>query len=136
MLNRRHLRIKVLQVLYAFFQTEDEDILKSEKLLLSSIDRMYDLYLYFLLTLEDVHQFSAQRIEDRLKKVRPSEEDLAPNRKFVNNPVINHLISNKDLRRKAEERKVNWVGVVENDIMKKLFLHIVESEVYLNYMAA
>jgi N utilization substance protein B len=97
---------------------------------------MYDLYLYFLLTLEDVHQFSAQRIEDRLKKVRPSEEDLAPNRKFVNNPVINHLISNKDLRRKAEERKVNWVGVVENDIMKKLFLHIVESEVYLNYMAA
>jgi N utilization substance protein B len=46
------------------------------------------------------------------------------------------LISNKDLRRKAEERKVNWVGVVENDIMKKLFLHIVESEVYLNYMAA
>ncbi len=136
MLNRRHLRIKVLQVLYAFFQTEDEDILKSEKLLLSSIDRMYDLYLYFLLTLEEVHQFSAQRIEDRLKKVRPSEEDLAPNRKFVNNPVINHLISNKDLRRKAEERKVNWVGVVENDIMKKLFLHIVESEVYLNYMAA
>ena len=136
MLNRRHLRIKVLQVLYAFFQTEDEDILKSEKLLLSSIDRMYDLYLYFLLTLEDVHQFSAQRIEDRLKKVRPSEEDLAPNRKFVNNPVINHLISNKDLRRKAEERKVNWVGVVENDIMKKLFLHIVESEVYLSYMAA
>jgi N utilization substance protein B len=136
MLNRRHLRIKVLQVLYAFFQTEDEDILKSEKLLLSSIDRMYDLYLYFLLTLEEVHQFSAQRIEDRLKKVRPSEEDLAPNRKFVNNPVINHLISNKDLRRKAEERKVNWVGVVENDIMKKLFLHIVESEMYLNYMAA
>lgn len=136
MLNRRHLRIKVLQVLYAFFQTEDEDILKSEKLLLSSIDRMYDLYLYYLLTLEDVHQFSAQRIEDRLKKVRPSEEDLAPNRKFVNNPVINHLISNKDLRRKAEERKVNWVGVVENDIMKKLFLHIVESEVYLSYMAA
>ena len=79
MLNRRHLRIKVLQILYAFFQTEDEDILKSEKELLTSIDRMYDLYLWFLLTFEEVQRFSAQRIEDRMKKVRPTKDDLTPN---------------------------------------------------------
>lgn len=134
MLNRRHLRIKVLQVLYAFFQTEDEDILKSEKQLLNSIDRMYDLYLWFLLTFEEVHNFANQRIEDRLKKVRPTKEDLAPNRKFVNNAIIKHLMTNDNLKRKAEERKVNWVGVVENDLMRKLFLHIMDSAVYLEYM--
>ena len=134
MLNRRHLRIKVLQVLYAFFQTEDEDILKSEKQLLSSIDHMYDLYLWFLLSFEEIHQFSEQRIEDRLKKVLPTEDDLAPNRKFINNAIFNQLILNKDLKKRAEERKVNWVGAVENDLMKKLFLHIVDSELYTSYL--
>lgn len=134
MLNRRHLRIKVLQVLYAFFQTEDEDILQSEKQLLNSIDRMYDLYLWFLLTFEEVHQFAGQRIDDRMKKVRPTKEDLAPNRKFVNNRIINHLIVNTELKRRAEERKVNWTGAVENDLMRKLFLHIMDSEVYAEYM--
>lgn len=136
MLNRRHLRIKVLQVLYAFFQTEDEDILKTEKQLLTSIDRMYDLYLWFLLTFEEIHQFSETRIEDRLKKVRPTEEDLTPNRKFVDNAIFKQLILNKDLKRRSEERKVNWVGAVENDLMRKLFLHIVECDLYQDYMAA
>ncbi|MFT5820194.1 MAG: N utilization substance protein B [Crocinitomix sp.] len=136
MLNRRHLRIKVLQILYAFFQTEDEDILKSEKELLTSIDRMYDLYLWFLLTFEEVQRFSAQRIEDRLKKVRPTKDDLTPNRKFVNNEVIQLLIQNNDLRRRSEENRVNWTGAVENDLMRKLFLHLMDSELYKNYMEA
>ena len=134
MLNRRHLRIKVLQVLYAFFQTEDGDILKSEKELLNSIDRMYDLYLWFLLTFEEVQGFSVQRIEDRLKKVRPTKDDLTPNRKFVNNEIVQLLIQNNDLRRKSEENKVNWTGAVENDLMRKLFLQIVDSELYGSYM--
>lgn len=136
MLNRRHLRIKVLQVLYAFFQTEGEDILKTEKQLLTSIDRMYDLYLWFLLTFEEVHNFSEQRIQDRLKKVRPTKEDLEPNRKFVDNAIFKHLINNTDLRRKSEQRKVNWVGAIENDLMRKLFLHIVDCELYQEYMAS
>jgi N utilization substance protein B len=134
MLNRRHLRIKVLQILYAFFQTEDEDILKSEKELLTSIDRMYDLYLWFLLTFEEVHRFSAQRIEDRMKKVRPTKDDLTPNRKFVDNKVIKLLLENNSLRRKSEEHKVNWTGAVENDIMRKLFLQIVDSQLFQDYM--
>lgn len=136
MLNRRHLRIKVLQVLYAFFQTEDADILKTEKELLNSIERMYDLYLWFLLTFEEVHTFSEQRIEDRMKKVRPTEEDLNPNRKFVDNPILKLLIQNIELKRKSEEKKVNWTGAVENDIMRKLFLQIVDSEIYKNYMSS
>lgn len=134
MLNRRHLRIKVLQVLYAYFQTEDEDILKSEKQLIKSIERMYDLYLSFLLTFEEIHRFSAQRIEDRQKKVRPTADDLNPNMKFVNNPVLNLLIENTDLKRQSEVNKVNWTGAVENDLMRKLFLQIVDSEIYTAYM--
>ena len=74
MLNRRHLRIKVLQVLYAFFQTEDADIQGTEKQLLRSVERMYELYVSFLLTFEEVQGFAEQRIEDRLNKVRPTKK--------------------------------------------------------------
>jgi N utilization substance protein B len=134
MLNRRHLRIKVLQVLYAFFQTEDADIQSSEKQLLRSVERMYELYISFLLTFEEIHRFADQRIEDRLAKVRPTKEDLSPNRKFVNNPIINHFRLNEDLHRTAEELKINWTGVVENDLMKKLFLKVIDSDTYTSYM--
>lgn len=134
MLNRRHLRIKVLQILYAFFQGEDKDVLKVEKEMFRSIDKMYELYIYFLLTFEELVQFAEQQIEDRQKKIMPTEADLAPNRRFVDNPIFKHFASNQDLRSKSEEMKINWGGAVKNDLMRKLFVQIKDSELYNDYM--
>ena len=134
MLNRRHLRIKVLQILYAFFQSDEIDPHSSEKELIRSINKMQDLYLYFLLVFEEVHQFANQRIEDRLNKVRATDEDLNPNRKFVENILVNNLVVNLDLKKRSEETSVNWVGAEKNDLMKKLFLQIVETDIYHDYM--
>ena len=136
MLNRRHLRIKVLQILYAYFQTEDRDIHRSEDELKRSIAKMYDLYLYFLLVFEEIQAFAEKRIDERRLKVRPTNDDLNPNRKFVDNKIFQHFKLNADLKRQSELNKINWVGAVENDLMKKLFLHIVESEIYQDYMAS
>ncbi|WP_027420198.1 transcription antitermination protein NusB [Crocinitomix catalasitica] len=124
-----------MQILYAFFQTEDADLRTSEKQLLRSVERMYELYLSFLLTFEEVQGFAQQRIEDRQNKVRATKEDLSPNLRFVNNPIIQHFKLNNDLKRASEELKIDWTGVVENDLMKKLFLKIIESDIYLEYMA-
>jgi N utilization substance protein B len=135
MLNRRHLRIKVLQILYAFFQTEDKDPLRAEKELYRSIDKMYELYLYFLLTFEELVTFADQRIEERQKKIQPSESDLKPNRNFVDNPIFKHFSNNLELRKNSESIKVNWGGAVKNDLMRKLFLHISKTEAYQNYLA-
>lgn len=51
MLNRRHIRIKVLQAFYAFYQSNNEDVLKGEKELFHSIEKIYDLYIFILLLL-------------------------------------------------------------------------------------
>ena len=88
MLNRRHLRIKVLQILYAFFQSEEESILKAEKELLSAVERMYDMYLFMIMTLPELKRAGQNRMEEHKKKMRPTEEDLNPNLKFVNNKLI------------------------------------------------
>ncbi len=134
MLNRRHLRIKVLQTLYAFFQSEEVDILKAEKELLFSVERMYDMYLYLLLTLPEVKRAAENKIEERKKKLRPTEEDLNPNLKLVNNILISQLESSDELRKLSEKRKVNWTGAVNQEIFRKMYLQIMESETFFEFM--
>ncbi|MFM8244148.1 MAG: antitermination protein NusB, partial [Crocinitomicaceae bacterium] len=103
MLNRRHLRIKVLQILYAFYQSDEKDVLKAEKELLLSIERMYDLYIYLLLTLPELTRAASHKIGEKKKKLRPTPEDLNPNRKFVDNALIMSLSSNDQLRKLSEK---------------------------------
>lgn len=134
MLNRRHLRIKVLQILYAYYQSADRDAHRSEKELMRSIEKMYDMYLYYLLVFDELLKFAERRIHERQQKIRPTEEDLNPNKKFVDNFIFNQIRLNEDLKRQSELYKINWVGAVENDLMKKLFVHLVESDVYREYM--
>lgn len=134
MLNRRHLRIKVLQSLYAFYQSKDDEYVKFEKELFSSIDRIYDLYLYLLLTFSELKTQAERRIEDNKKKILPTEEDLNPNLKFVENKVVALLESNEGLRRISETRKVNWLGDENQEMFRKMFLQIRESETYFEFM--
>lgn len=134
MLNRRHLRIKVLQSLYAYFQSKDEDYGKAERELLVSIDRIYDLYVYLLLSFSELKSLGESRIAEGGKKNFPTEEDLKPNLKFVNNQIITALESSAELRKQSEERKVNWMGVEEQEMFKKMFKALRESETYFEFM--
>lgn len=134
MLNRRHLRIKVLQVLYAFFQSEEVDLLKAEKELLFSVERMYDMYLYLLLTFPEVKRAAETKIEERRRKLRPTKDDLNPNLKLVENALISQIEASNDLRFLSEKRKVNWTGAVNQEIFRKMYLQIMESEVFFEFM--
>ena len=134
MLNRRHLRIKVLQILYAFFQSEEENILKAEKELLSAVERMYDMYLFMILTLTELKRAGLNRMEEHKKKMRPSEEDLNPNMKFVQNVLVDAIEGSNELTKLSESRKVNWLGAESQEIFRKLYLSILESEVYFEHM--
>ena len=67
MLNRRHLRIKVLQALYAYFQSDEENYVKSEEEMLKAIEKIFDLYLYLLLTFDELKSFADRKIEENKK---------------------------------------------------------------------
>lgn len=133
MLNRRHLRIKVLQILYAYFQSEGVDALSAQKELDRSIDRIYDLYIYLLLTFEELHQVAHQKMEDRENRVRLTTDTTAGHGNLLANTVINYFIENTDLRKKSELRKINWKGDVKHNMMEKLFKAIQDGEAYRNY---
>ena len=134
MLNRRHLRIKVLQSLYAYFQSNDENYGKAEKEMMLSIERIYDLYIYLLMTFAELKSVSEAKMVDGAKKIFPTEEDLNPNTKFIDNKIIAALESSVELRNQSEQRKVNWLGVEEQEMFKKMFKAIRESETYFEFM--
>jgi N utilization substance protein B len=134
MLNRRHLRVKVLQALYAHYQSGNEDILKAEKGLFKAIEQMYDLYLSLLLTFSEVKNKAEFRIEENKKKMLPTDEDKDPNMKLVHNRIIRMLEEQPTLRSEAENRKINWIGDVEQEMFRKMFFEIRESETYFEYM--
>ncbi len=132
MLNRRYLRIKVLQLLYAFFQSGSDRMDIAEKNLLKSIQKIYELFVYQLSLLVELLEFAEFRTEEAKKKFIPSQEDLNPNLKFVQNNVLNKLRINNDLKRYVNAYKINWAD--EREMIRKIYQDIRESYDYKKYM--
>jgi N utilization substance protein B len=134
MINRRHLRIKVLQALYAYFQSNEENYRKTENELLASVEKMYDLYIFLLLTFGELKHIAEMRSEEAKNKIRPKEEDIHPNRKFMDNKIVAILENHPELRSLSEQRKVNWVGDVNREMFRKMYLAIKDSETFFSFM--
>ena len=134
MLNRRHLRIKVLQALYAYFQSDEESLKKTENELMTSVERIYDLYLYLLLSFGELKDIAEHRNEENKKKIRPTEEELNPNLKFIDSKVIESLRASYELRNASEDRSVNWIGDENHEMFRKIYLQMKEDETYFTFM--
>lgn len=134
MLNRRHLRIKILQAIYAFKQSKDNNISRAEKELFHSIQKMYDMYLFLMLIMMEVRTVAEDKIEEGKKKRLPTDEDINPNMRFVNNMLLRQLDENKALQSMAEKAKINWMG--EGELIRRIYRTLVETDEYKEYMAA
>lgn len=134
MLNRRHLRIKVLQTLYAYSQRDDKDFLWAKKELFKAIDQMYELYILLLLIFPELRSQAEHRIEENKKKMLPTKEDIHPNLKFHDNKIIEILENSAELRHQSENLKANWMGDEKQELIRKMYNHIRQSEVYFEFM--
>lgn len=132
MLTRRHIRIKVLQALYGLNLGTQDDLVPVLKELEKSLDRIYELYLYELRIFLEMLQMAEERIEKNRNKFRPTEEDLNPNLKFVNNRVLRALKDNAPLQRAFENHKVHWAD--HREILFKIFNEFRDSEIFTRYM--
>lgn len=132
MLNRRILRVKVLQTLYAYFQSEDAEMTKTEKSLKLSIDRVYELYLHYLILPIELANAAEVQMEEARNKALPTEEDKNPNRKFVDSYLIQALRDNAPLQRKVTDSKISWSA--DTDLVRKLWKKIKESSLYEEFL--
>jgi len=132
MLNRRYLRVKILQALYAWIQSGSEDLPKAEREMQKSVNQVYDLYFSMLLLVEEVFTSAQNLIEVKKEKILPTAEDLNPNLHFVQNKAVEKIVNNTEYRRGIETRKLSWDLNSEN--VRKLFRQIEASKLYKNYM--
>ncbi len=132
MLYRRHLRIKVLQALYAWFSGSTDDLPKGEKQLLLSINKLYELFVYQLSFLLEVKRHAETRIEENRKKFIPTEADLDPNLRFVNIKIFSTLENNKDFCKKEELFKVNWAD--EQEMVRIFYKKLQSTDYYKKFM--
>ena len=132
MLSRRHIRIKIFQALYAYFKGSVSDIAKGEKSLIESTERIHELFLLQLSVLIELKHYAEKVIEERKLKKLPTEQDLKPNEKFVNNKLLNQLESNQFITRKISEYRINWVD--HQEFIKKIFQKICSTDAFKDYM--
>jgi transcription antitermination protein NusB len=129
MLSRRHLRVKVLQALYAFFQSDGDDIAAGEKQLIMSTDKLYELYIYQLSFLVRFVFYAGNRMEEAKRKYYPTEDDLHPNTRLIENLFIKQLEINRDYQRWNNRLKINWSD--EENLFHKLLIELKGGQDYL-----
>ena len=134
MLNRRHLRIKILHVLFGYYQDEDRDPKRSRQALDHSTQKMQELYLMLLDMVGSMQALAIERIESGYKKQLPSPEDLNPNTKFVTNKPLRVLANSENLRKACDVHGVGWAN--RQELLKAIFRALLDHEEYIEYMAS
>lgn len=134
MINRVLIRTKVVQNLYSYMLTRPERTLASAlKDLDACLAKTYELYHYLLRLPVELTHIQAMRLDEARNKYLPTQEELNPNMKFVNNRLVKALAENEQLDEFAQEHTVTWN---DDPIFERLMLDkVVKSDLYNDYMA-
>ncbi|MGJ1269696.1 transcription antitermination factor NusB [Sphingobacterium spiritivorum] len=132
MLNRRHLRVKVMQTLYAYSLSSDKQVKNYEKALLKSVDEVYEMYIWTLNLLDEVSEYVLIDAEGRANKFLPTEKDLSLTTRLNNNTFIESLRQNRDYLEGVKKYKVDWS--FDPEIVRSIFAQLKESDIYLEYL--
>jgi N utilization substance protein B len=132
MLNRRHLRVKVLQSLYAFHQSEKKDMKQHEKSLIQSVDKVHEMYIWMLSLINEVAQYADVDATALANKYLPTADDLKPNLKILGNTFITSLNKNKEYLAAVKKYKIAWD--FDPELTKSLFATLKTSADYKAYL--
>ena len=130
MISRRMLRIKVIKALYMHLKSESDSLMASEKTLITSIDKTYDLYFQMLSLVVELAHYAEQRQQAAMQKKLPTYEDLNPNRKFIENSVIRLIADSDSVNDYLAAHKLSWNQNPE--LIKMLYNQLEQTDFYTN----
>jgi len=134
MVTRRYLRIKVLQALYAAEKNPKEELHANEKKLDQVVQDCQVLTVYFLALLPEIVRYRMLRLEELKEKINPTEEDLNPNTKFIDNEVIKQIEENRSIRQFCVNHRMDWSN--RYDFIAQMYHEIANSDTFLAYFNA
>ena len=134
MINRVLIRLKIVQIVYAYYQNGGKNLDTAEKELFFSLSKAYDMYNYLLLLMVEITKQAERKQSAAKSKLLPTAEELYPNTKFVDNRFIAQLEVNKQLLEFSETQKKTWEN--ESEFVKSLCEKIMDTDIYKEYMAS
>ncbi|MCF6213104.1 MAG: transcription antitermination factor NusB [Flavobacteriaceae bacterium] len=135
MINRRHIRIKVMQSVYAFFQSKNQDLSAEEKFLNTNINKLQELFVLMLSLLVELKKESQRVIDISRKKHLATSDDLNPNKKFINNKVFLSIESSPSYLTYTKNHNLD-LWTLNNKFIKNLWAAVKQSSLYEKYMTS
>ena len=132
MINRELIRIKVVQLVYAFYNNEGKTKENAEKEFLFSLDKAYELYHVLLMLMVSVTHIARRTVEMQMSRARRLHEQSVIPTKFVNNLFIDQLSKNVQLRSFQNKEGEFWAE--EEEFLRHLYKEITEQEDYQEYI--
>ena len=134
MLTRRHIRVKVMQCIYALILSKEESLDKQEKFLKVSIENTYVLYLLVIGLFRELRERASRYVEHSTKTYLSTPDDNFPDRnRFLNNQLLVQISNNSKLNDEIEKRKLkNWY--LNEEYVKILYNEVVQNGLYQEYM--
>jgi N utilization substance protein B len=122
-----------MQSIYAMIKSHDDDIVKEEKFIKFSIKKMFDLYVLLLQLLVEVQKLAEQKQEISKKKYLATQEDLSPNRKFVENKLIKKIGESTSISLHIESQHlINWSK--DDEYVKIIWDKLQKSALFSDYL--
>lgn len=132
MINRTLIRLKIVQLMYAYYQNSGKSIDTAEKELLFSLSKAYDLYNYMLLLMVSVSRYAYKQVEEKEEINKVGHIDEVVSHRFADNLFTAQLEANKQLQEFVDTKKKSWNNDI--DYIKKLYSDIIQSDYYQEYM--
>lgn len=136
MLTRRHIRVKVMQCIYALILSKDESLDKQDKFLKVSIENTYVLYLLVIDLFRELHKLFAKHARHATNKYITQSDEAYPDAdKFLKNRLMLQIVDNKELSEEIERRKMkNWY--LHEEYIKIIHREIIANDKYKAYMSS
>ena len=122
-----------MQSLYAYILSQENDSKQAEIIMLKHFDEVIELKLSIISLLVELVDYAEKFYDKGKKKYFPSEEDLNPNRKFINNKIINLILEDNKLMKEIKRHSGIWLRN-DHDVINKLFVELYKSELYKKYL--
>ena len=132
MINRILIRIKVLQIVYSFYQNGNSDLKVAENELLFSLRKSYDLYHYFLLLIIEVTNLQKRTLDVKKNKYMPTHAELNPNTRLIDNRFAAQVAENAALQKYVAEQGLSWAN--DEEFVKSVLDIILASDLYNEYL--
>ena len=135
MINRELIRLKVLQLVYSYYQNEGKTLDVANKELSFSLQKAYELYQYLLTLLVEVKQHAERKDAVRIareKRTGSSVGGISPDKQFSDNQFLKQLAANKALIEFQETTKGKWNE--EDALVKNIYTTFIESDIFRMYI--